>query len=147
MMSSVYRTLWTMAFRSMHAASSDQVSKCRDGDGSNGSVDPKCRRPPLLYGAVDLGLQPWVGCASRSWHGYGGSKPLPFSENLSFEIQIFVLLSLQVGCLTPNYYPEPPCEQTPIYGWQQHQCRDYTEHAWTGTGIRHSNFTDRSSVD
>jgi hypothetical protein len=37
-----------------------------------------------------------VGCASQSWREYGGSELFPFSENLSFELQKFALLTLWI---------------------------------------------------
>jgi hypothetical protein len=51
---------------------------------------------PILYGAVDLEQQPWVGCTSRSWHEYDGSMTFSFSEYSYFEFKIFALLTLRV---------------------------------------------------
>jgi hypothetical protein len=39
---------------------------------------------PFLYGMVDLGPQPWVSCASRSWRKLGRSSPFASREGFHF---------------------------------------------------------------
>jgi hypothetical protein len=79
-------------------ASSDRVRERWGGWGRDGNNGPKTPpATPFLYGAIDLGLQPWVGCTSRSWCKNGGSNPFaslessPFlnSENLPLNIMDF----------------------------------------------------------
>jgi hypothetical protein len=63
------------------------------------TLAPKHRRPPLLYGTVDLGPQPWVGCASRSWRENGGSVLFTSPKMFPFWTPKFAFESLWI--LTP----------------------------------------------
>jgi hypothetical protein len=51
---------------------------------------------PLLYRAVDMVRNHSTVAPPNRGAEYGGSEPFPFSENISFEIRIFTLLSVWV---------------------------------------------------